>query len=200
MIHHHHLKDRRMTDTEIIEGCIAGDASAQRMLCKKYKTYMQAACLRYVHNKYEAEDIIQEALISIFKDIHRFKGDCSLKVWLYQVTKNKAINHYNREKRESMQHMAIEDYITVEKGRFSFEDKFLAADQLKKAMKILQDTCPKQYTNFRLYFIEGMEHKEIAEDIGISEGTSKSNTARAVARLMRILRGFDISSQYKVSA
>jgi RNA polymerase sigma-70 factor (ECF subfamily) len=190
-----------MTDIEIIEGCKAGDRKAQKLLVKKYKTYLYSACMRYVKNKYEADDILQEAFISIFKYLEGFKGDCELKGWMYQIAKNKAINHYNIEKRESMQHGEIEDYIIKERGGHSFEGKFLASDQLNKAMRILQKAAPAQYTNFRLYYIEGMDHKEIAEDIDISEGTSKSNTARAVTKLRQILSDFNnVERQYRVSA
>ena len=188
-----------MTDVEIIEGCKAGDRKAQKLLVRKYRTYMLSACMKYVHNKYEADDILQEAMISIFKYLPGFKGDCDLKVWMYQVAKNKAITHYNIEKRESMCHMAIEDFLPYENKSHCFEDKFLSGDTVAKAMKILQNQAPLQYTNFRLHYIEGMSHKDIAVDIDISEGTSKSNTARAVAKLRDIINGFD-NIGYKSSA
>ena len=189
-----------MTDVEIIEGCKAGDRKAQKLLVKKYKTYMLSACMKYVHNKYEADDILQEAMISIFKALPDFKGDCELKGWMYQIAKNKAINHYNTEKRESTRHMAIEDFLPYENKSHCFEDKFLSSDTVAKAMKILQNQAPLQYTNFRLHYIEGMSHKDIAVDIDISEGTSKSNTARAVAKLRDIITGFEpMGRQYKAS-
>lgn len=190
-----------MSETEIIQGCIRNEPGAQKMLYKKYKTFMLSACLKYVRNKYEAEDILQESLIAIFRSIGNFKGDCSFKSWLYKVAQNKAITHYNREKRESMHHIAIEDYITVEKGRFSFEDKFIASDQLWKAMRVLAKAAPKQHTCFRLYYIEGLDHKEIAEDIDISESTSKSNCSRATEKLKEILIELNTIPQvYKVTA
>lgn len=180
-----------MTDLEIIEGCKAGDRKAQKLLVKKYKTYLYGACLRYVKNRYEADDIMQEAMISIFKYLPGFKNDCELKVWMYKIAINKAIDHYNTEKREQGQHMEIEDYLPYEKKGHSFESKFIASDELGKALKILQKSAPAQYTNFRLYYIEGMGHKEIAADIDISEGTSKSNTSRGKLKLQEILKGFN---------
>lgn len=169
-----------MTENEIIEGCIREDPKAQRMLYKKYKTYLLSAALKYVHNKYEAEDVLQEAMISIFKNPEKFKGDCLFKNWLYKITTNKAINHYNKEKRESLYHIDIEDYILYEKGDHSFEDKFLASDQLTKAMRILQIKSPAKYMYFRLFHIEDMSYKDIEEDIGASEGVAKSQVSRAM--------------------
>jgi RNA polymerase sigma factor (sigma-70 family) len=189
-----------MTEEEIIQGCIAQDARAQKMFYKKYKTYMFSVCLKYVRNKYEADDIVQEALISIFKNISKYKGDCAFKSWLYRITQNKAINHYNTEKRESMQHGEIEDYINTEKRGHSFEGRFLAEDEVVKAMRILQKRAPGQYTVFRLYHVEGMTHKEIAADIDINENTSKSQCMRGIRSLREILADINTPKMLKVSA
>lgn len=159
------------------------DPRAQSMLYKMYKSLMLAAAMKYVRNKYDADDVIQEALISIFKCIKDFRGERELKSWIYTITQNKAINYLNREKRESLYHIAIEDFIPYEKDGSSFEDKYLASDQLIKAMRILQQNAPTQYMLFRLYHIENMNYKEIEEDIGMLEGSARSNVSRALRSL-----------------
>lgn len=180
-----------MSETEMITGCVNGEERAYQSIYKEYKTYLYSACMRYVRNKYDAEDIIQEAMISVFRHIGDFRGDCQFKNWLYKITMCKAIDHYNKEKKESLYHIAVEDYLPLEKGEHGFEERYLASDELKKAMRILQKTAPAQYTFFRLYAIEGLNHREIAEDLEIPEGTSKSSVSRARVTLQLILKSIN---------
>jgi RNA polymerase sigma-70 factor (ECF subfamily) len=176
-----------MSENEIITGCIQGCERAQRELYKQYKPYLLAICRKYVTTNYEAEDIIQEVLISVFRSIKGFRHDSELRSWLYRITVNKAINYYTTEKSRSHMYISHENNLLQEENGESFEEAFIAIDRLEKAMKLLQNQAPAQYTNFRLYEIEGLSHREIAEDLDISEGTSKSNYSRALKRLRQNL-------------
>jgi RNA polymerase sigma-70 factor (ECF subfamily) len=174
-----------MSELEILEGCKQGDHRSQKLFYLRYKDLIQSISLRFVRNKYIADDIVQEVMISVFNGLKDFRGEAELKSWLFAVTRNKAMNHFNLENRESTNHITIEDYLPLEKGKYDFETRFVASDELTKAINLLQKQSPTGYMHFRLRAIEGMTYKEIADDIGVPEGTSKASYSRACEKLRR---------------
>jgi RNA polymerase sigma factor (sigma-70 family) len=180
-----------LEDNMIIEGCVRNDPNYQALLYLKYKKQLHTLAARFVNNdRYIAEDIVQDAFIRIFKGIGSYSQETPLMGWLSAIIYNTSMSFHMSNKRWK-ETIDVVEWLPFEKGKFSFEDRLLAADELFIAMKLMQKDSPMQYTCFRLYYIEGMEHKEIAEDLQISEGTSKSNVSRAAVKIRENIKELD---------
>jgi RNA polymerase sigma factor (sigma-70 family) len=172
-----------MTDNQIIEGCTRHDRKAQKVLYDKYSRFLLGICLRYVADKAEAEDILQESLLKVFLNIKDYSGTGSFTGWLRKIVVNTAITHYHKNLKFRY-HLEIEEYVSIETGATSFEEDFFTADELYKVLNEL----PKGYRLiFNLYAVEGYKHKEIAEMLGIDVNTSKSQYSRAKSVLRKKL-------------
>ncbi len=170
------------SEDELIKGCIRKNRHAQKKLYTKYSVKLMGICLRYTRNKTEAEDLLQEVFIKIFKQIKKFKGTGSFEGWLSRIAVNTAITHYHKNKSHK-DTGNVEDY---DDQLFDYEkvtDK-LSANELLEVVNRLPDIYK---IVFNLYAIEGYTHKEIAEQLKISEGTSKSQLSRARKILQNML-------------
>jgi RNA polymerase sigma-70 factor (ECF subfamily) len=166
-----------MSDQQIIEGCAKHERKAQQMLYDRYSRFLLGVCLRYVADKAEAEDILQDSFLKIFFNIDEYSGTGSFTGWLRKVAVNTAITHYHKNLKHRY-HLEIEEYVSVETGVSSFEDDFFTSDELYRVLNEL----PAGYRMvFNLYAVEGYRHKEIAEMLGIDINTSKSQYSRARA-------------------
>lgn len=189
-----------MSEPEIIQGVIDKNCKAEGLLHKKFYGFMFRMAMKIANNPMDSEDIVQDAFIKIFRELPKHNVGSSLKSWIGQIVWRTALTHYSRNKRERFA-IAIEDYMPFEKGKYGFEERFLASDQIRLAMSDLQKVAPAQYTCFRLYYIENMDYKEIAEDIDISEGTVKSQISRALVKMRESLKEMNtIDSEYKATA
>lgn len=157
----------------LIRDCSKGKASAQEKLYRLYSRKMYGVCLRYSKNKEEAEDILQEGFIKVFRNLSKFKGEGSLEGWVRRIMVNTALEQHRRHSRmvpvveinEALDEDAGVDVIST-----------INRDEILRQVRAL----PKGYrTVLNLYAIEGFSHKEIAGELGISVGTSKSQLARA---------------------
>ena len=164
-----------MSDRQIIDGCAKHERKAQKVLYEKYSRFLLGICLRYVSDKAEAEDILQDSFLKIFFNIKDFSGTGSFIGWLRKVTVNTAITHYHKNLKFRY-HVEIEDYVSVETGITSFEEDFFTSDEL---FKVLNELPTGYRMVFNLYAVEGYKHKEIAEILGIDTNTSKSQYSRA---------------------
>jgi RNA polymerase sigma factor (sigma-70 family) len=168
-----------VSDPDIIEGCVRHNRKAQQMLYDKYSRFLLGICIRYAEDKAEAEDILQESFLKIFFSIKDFSGTGSFAGWLRKVAVNTAITHYHKNLKHRY-HIEIEEYVSVETGNSSFEERFFSSDELY----IVLNELPAGYRMvFNLYAVEGYKHKEIAEMLGIDTNTSKSQYSRAKAVL-----------------
>lgn len=161
-----------MTLDELIQKCKKQDSRAQGELYKRYNRILFAICLRYSPNFTEAEDSLQDAFITIFKKVDQFKGKGSFEGWMKRVTVNTVLQKYRKQQAYSL---------TNEERIADVEDETVEVSDipLQFLLKIVQE-LPTQYRLvFSLYVLDGYSHKEIAEKLGIKEGTSKSNLARA---------------------
>ena len=168
--------------SDLIEGCLNGDRLAQELLYKQFSPKMYAVCLRYAGKADDAQDILQDGFVKVFKNLHMYRGDGSFEGWVRRIFVNTAIEHYRRQ---------VNLYPVTENHENLFEARDLSAlDNLsmKDIMKMIQELSPGYRTVFNLYVIEGYSHKEIAEIVGISEGTSKSQLARAKGVLQNIIK------------
>ncbi len=161
-----------MTLDELIIQCKKQDAKAQGELYKRYSGILFSICLRYSPNYTEAEDSLQDSFLTIFKKVDQFKGKGSFEGWIKRITVNTVLQKY-RKKRvfDIAREDQIADEIDVE-----VEDDGIPLDFL---LKIIQELPDRYRLVFTLYVMDDYAHKEIAEMLGISDGTSKSNLARA---------------------
>ena len=161
-----------MTLDELITQCKKQDAKAQGELYEKYKRILFAICLRYSPNYDEAEDNLQDAFITIFKKVEQYNGKGSFEGWIKRVTVNTVLQKYRKQRIfEIVDESQIEDEAEVE-----IESEEIPLDFL---LKIVQELPDRYRLVFSMYVMDGYQHKEIAEMLGISDGTSKSNLARA---------------------
>lgn len=169
-------------ESDLIKGCLAGDRRMQEALYQRFSPKMYAVCLRYSNNADDSQDILQDGFVKVFKNLHMFRSEGSFEGWLRRIFVNTAIEHYRRQ---------VNTYQVTEAQENTLETKEVSAfDSLsmKDLIKLIQQLSPGYRTVFNLYVIEGYSHKEIAEMIGISEGTSKSQLARAKGILQNIIR------------
>ncbi len=158
---------------ELIERCAKADRHAQKELYDIYSGSMYVVCLRYTKSVQEAEDILQEAFIKVFKSIETFRGESQLGYWIKKIVINTALNH----QRSKLYKYPMAD---VEDVKHDFEhNNVVSGFQLNELLEMIQTLPHGCQVVFNLYAIEGYNHKEIGEMLGISEGTSKSQFSRA---------------------
>ncbi|MEO7922171.1 MAG: RNA polymerase sigma factor [Chitinophagaceae bacterium] len=177
-------RNQNISDSDLILGCIQGNRRMQEELYRRFSPRMYAVCLRYAGNAEEAEDILQEGFIKIFKKLDSFRSEGSFEGWVRRIFVNTAIEHFRR-KRYLMP--------VTEKEENSIEGKYTSVlDELaeKDILSLVQELSPGYRTVFNMYVVEGYTHKEIADMLGISEGTSKSQLSRAKVILQDMVRTF----------
>lgn len=169
-------------EKKLIEGCRRGKRKCQQQLYEHYSKKMFAVCLRYAKSRLDAEDILQEAFIKVFANIERFRGECPLKQWIKRIVINTALKH-NRSK---LYQYPAKDILELE-NYLPDKDITLSNFNFNELLKLIQQLPDGCQAIFNLYAIEGYPHKEIAQMLDISEGTSKSQYARAKALLQKMI-------------
>lgn len=176
-----------MTDEQIIKGCQQKEAKAQRALFEKYASTMLGICIRYMKAQQEAEDVLQDGFIKVFEKFDKYSSEGSLEGWIKRIMINTALDQLRKNKKTD-HHLDV-DEVSYLLPKDSMIVEQLSADNL---LKILS-TIPEGYrVVFNLYAIEGYSHKEIAEQLGITENTSKSQYSRAKAHLRKLLIEYKI--------
>jgi len=169
-----------ISESDLINGCIQGNRQMQEELYNRFSGKMYAVCLRYANNAEDAQDLLQEGFIKVFRNLHRFRAEGSFEGWIRRVFVNSSIEHFRKK---SLQLSKVSD-----KEENTIEDSDISAlDQLaeKDIIALVQELSPGYRTVFNLYVVEGYSHKEIGEMLDISEGTSKSQLARARSILQK---------------
>tara|TARA_R110002049_G_scaffold69218_4_gene179327 strand:+ start:1364 stop:1912 length:549 start_codon:yes stop_codon:yes gene_type:complete len=161
-----------LTLDELIIQCKKQNAKAQGELYERYSAVLFSICLRYSPNYAEAEDSLQDAFLTIFKKVEQFKDKGSFEGWMKRITVNTVLQKYRKQR---VFDIAREDQIEDE-ADLDIEDEGIPLDFL---LKIIQELPDRYRLVFTMYVLDGYQHKEIAEMLGISDGTSKSNLARA---------------------
>ena len=163
-------------DLEIyIQQCIRNDREAQLKIYQLFSPVLYGICLKYMKNEDDAKDVFQESFIIAFQKIHQYKFEGSFEGWLKRIFINKLIETLNKKKKESF----FLDVFDPETDFIEEEELEICTIPQEKLLEYIQD-LPDQYRLvFNLYVFEKMKHKEIAEQLKISEGTSKSNLNRA---------------------
>ena len=169
---------------EVIEGCIRNKRKAQIRLYEQYAPMLLAVCLRYVADKSEAEDILQEAFFKILKSIKEYTGKGHFENWMRKIVVNTAITYFHREKKHYY-HEDIEEVHDAELQVDLSPDKEFEVKELQQLFTRMPDGYR---VIFNLYAIEGYKHREIAKKLGIEESTSKSQYLRAKNWLIKEMK------------
>jgi len=158
----------------ILEGCLRNERKHKEQLYKVLSPKMMAVCMRYAKDKDEAQDILQEGFVKLFKNLQNYRGEGSLEGWVRRIMVHSAISRYRKAKTMILVDDFGED--SNMKGGISRNGNTLEADDLQQMINNLPDTYRSV---FKMYAIEGFSHQEIAEALGISELLSRTNLCRA---------------------
>ncbi len=167
---------------QLISGCVEGNRSAQARLYTLYCHKMMGVCLWYAKNKQEAEEILQDGFLRVFTYLNTYNGDGPLEGWIRKVMINAALQKFRNRKSNYLQ-LVVEYNTAVHDSADTAS--FLHHYDEKELLKLVQSLSPVYRMVFSLYVLEGYKHKEIAAQLGISEGTCKSNLADARLLLQR---------------
>lgn len=187
------FKIYRAKEDELIKGCLKRDRNAQRQLYDLYSSKMYAICYRYVRHAMEAEDVLVMAFTKIFDRIEQFKGEGSFEGWIRRVMVNEALTHLRKSRA-----MYVETELE-QADREPDYDRLSDHLEAEDLHKMIQELPPGYRVVFNMYAIDGYSHKEIAEQLGITENTSKSQLSRARTYLQKILLENDWISNQKIS-
>ena len=173
-----------MTLDELIIQCKKQDAKAHGELYKRYNRILFAICLRYSPNYAEAEDNLQDAFLTIFKKIEQYHGKGSFEGWMKRITVNTVLQKYRKNRSFEI----VDEGQTEDEEEMEVETDEIPLDYL---LKIVQELPDRYRLVFSMYVMDGYQHKEIAEMLGISDGTSKSNLARARTILQKKIEEYN---------
>ena len=167
---------------DLIQACIKGDKHSQSRLYEQFAPKMFAVCMRYCKSREEAEDILQDGFVQVFKSLHTFRFAGSFEGWIRKIMVYCAIQHYRAK---SKMYLMVDPEAIV--GEHMCKEEILARIQKKELLEMIQALSPAYRLVFNLYVFEGMKHREIARHLGISEGTSKSNLFEAKKILQKAI-------------
>jgi len=171
-----------LIQSDLITACRANNRKAQMELYRKYSQGMYAVSRRYIRNPDDAEDMVQEAFIKAFQKLDQFRGDVSFGAWLKRIVVNRCIDFLKSQKERLIElqdhhiHVVEDEDWTVEDG--------ISAEDVIQAMKELSD---KYKDVVQLYLIEGYDHGEISEILGITQTNCRSRLLRGKGHLKKII-------------
>ena len=169
-----------MVQQQLIQQCQNGDRKAQRELYDRYSAALFGCCLKYAPSYQEAQDVLQDSFITIFEKIGQFEDKGSFEGWCKRVTINTALQKYRGKKVYQLEDESkiVADVVEVE------EPEDLGVDEM---LGMIQQLPDRYRLVFSLYTLDGFNHREIAGLMDITEGTSKSNLARARKNLQQMI-------------
>jgi RNA polymerase sigma factor (sigma-70 family) len=170
---------------DLVERCKQGDVRSYGHLYNQYAKAMYSTCFRLLNDRTEAEDVLQEAFTEAFKHLYDFQYKSSFGAWLKQIVVNKSINHLRKKKlaftelNEQVHETVIEEE-TIDEKEIEFK-----VNEIKKAIQLL---APGYRAVLTLYLLEGYDHEEISEILGITYSTTRTQYKRAKDKLMALLK------------
>jgi RNA polymerase sigma-70 factor (ECF subfamily) len=183
----------------LIKGCIKGKEKDYKTLYHKYYGFLLSVCLRYARDREEAKDILQLGYMRIFKNLHQYSQTGSFEGWMKRIMVNESINFFKRVNKENRTQYH-DDMALIG----TYDDRSTSAEvygqfEYNELLKLVHELSPAYRTVFNLFAIDGYSHKEIAEELGIAESTSKSNLARARAILQEKVLANNTIEQKKIA-
>jgi RNA polymerase sigma-70 factor (ECF subfamily) len=168
-------------EKELVAGCLKGDQRSQKLLFERSYGKLLGVCMRYATDRDDAKDILQDAFIKIFQKMNQYNHTSPLDAWMRRIVVNTAIDRYRSQASEPV----LEDIDTA----YGYHDNQDVVSDMNHAemMNCLNDLPAGYRMVFNMHVIEGFSHKEISELLNISEGTSKSQLAKARTYLQKLL-------------
>jgi RNA polymerase sigma-70 factor, ECF subfamily len=174
----------RAEDMALVERCRSGDLAAFEELYRAHAGKLFSVACRMVGNPADAEDLLQEIFLSAHRKLDGFRGESALGTWLYRLATNHCLDHLrSRAARMNQVTDALDDEPGQAAGRTLAEQTVTKMD-LERALARLPEGCRAAFV---LHDVQGLEHREVAEVLGVAEGTSKSQVHKARQRLRALL-------------
>ena len=173
----------------LLKGCLKNDRQSQKMFYEHFYAYGMSICLRYTSSRSEATEVLNEAFMKVFTKLEMYDVQKSLKGWIRRIMINTSIDYYRQNHRYT-ESEDINDAVHI-----SAPETTLSNLSYNEIINEIQELTPAYRNVFNLYVIDGYKHEEIAEQLGISVGTSKSNLSRARAILQNRLAKLNTHEQ-----
>lgn len=171
------MRSEEYNQQKIIKECKKGKISAQHLLYRHYYSYAMSICLRYAKTRETAEEILNDSFLKVFRHIKKYNSDYPFTSWLRKIIINTAIDYYRKQlNKEEYYHSNLEKIIQC-------QNKAIENLETDDILYLLRKLSHTHRMVFNLYEMEGYNHKEIAEIIGTTEGTSRSYLKRAKEQL-----------------
>ena len=167
------FRKKTVSEAEMISGCVAGNREMQKLLYERFAATMKGVCLRYSKTSFEAEDIMHDAFLKVFKNIDKFKGDCPLEGWVRRVTVNTALSHL-RSRLHKTDVNETDEFIEVAEPETAISN--FAAEEL---MDLVRKLPPKYQKLVTLRYFDELSYEEIARELNAPLGTVKAQLHRA---------------------
>jgi len=167
-----------MDDLTLVKECIKGNPKAQKALFDKFAPKMYTVCLRYMKSADEAEDMLQDGLVKVFKKLPDYKNEGVLEGWIRRIIVNTCLDQIRKN-------VKFQNSQQVEEVAYKLEQKDFIIERImaEDLMKLVQSMPEGYRVVFNMFAIEGYSHQEIAASLGVTESTSKSQYLRARAYL-----------------
>ena len=174
----------KISEKELIERCLSNERKYQEILYRRYADKMYNVALTYAHNMDDASDILQDAFVSMFRNLKNFRFDCPIEAWIRKIVVNTALQKYHREKRKQE---VYQDYFNESSANDNFSEDVLERINAKEMIEMVNELPKKAAMVLKLFAIEGYGHNEISDLMNITVGTSKSQLNRARSLLKQSL-------------
>ncbi|MDX1477169.1 MAG: RNA polymerase sigma factor [Saprospiraceae bacterium] len=171
-------------DAQLVRSCLDGDLKSQRELYEQYKRPMFRLCLRYASCRQDAEDFLQDGFLKVFKDLHQYRQQGPLGAWMRKVMVNTILQHFRRQK-----HLFAPVEVQSLAETYHQDEQITGAMDAEMLTRYIQGLPDGYRLVFNMYVVEGYTHADIADELGISVGTSKSQLSKAKAMLRKRLEG-----------
>lgn len=183
---------KNCSDSELLKACKEQNRQAQQELFVRFSYMMKGICLRYAPNETEAEDILQESFIRVFKNLDHYSEKGPFGAWIRKITVNTALENYRKNKSIKQQ---LSNVLELTDLNPIAPDNAIEQLNLEELLRKIQQLPTGFRTVFNLYAVEGYNHQEVGELLGISEGTSKSQYSRARLLLRKMIEEEVIQDQ-----
>jgi len=185
------MRSLSMTEEQIIEGCKAQKRNAQQALYEKHARTMYGICLRYSADENAAKDLLQDGFIKIFSSISSFEGRGSFEGWMKRIFVNLALETIRKNKTTNFKAEHLENLTEEEiTDTTDADSEGMNAIPMTELLKMVKELPDGYSTIFYLYAVEDYSHKEIAQMLNISEGTSRSQYIRARQALQKMVKEY----------
>lgn len=172
---------------DLLAGCVQGERRSQQLIYTMFSGKMKAVCLRYLKSREDAEDLLQEGFIKAFQNIHQFKFEGSFEGWLRRTFVHLCIDWIRKQKNKGW-NTEFNDQMHDQQDEADEMDEMMVPDITPdQILESLNQLSPVYRTVFNLIAFEQFSHQEVADQLGISVGTSKSNYSKAKRNIQRIL-------------